>query len=319
MKGYKKPPETIENMPEKFIWTVFHDKELNKIISRTPYYVKIASIISYCSLDDRFIRLCINQALKVSSQVILTHCTHLFDGEPEDTTTLKQLKKEYPTVDFVEFEWDSTHNPRYWHNLGRIKGQEAVREELGWIHFLDSDEIIDTKLFEAFLNDPHTYNYGMYRFASYWYFREPTHRALPTQHEGRGKLTYEQASVLIRKEFSNLNVNLNAEREQLHVCTYCSKNLPHERDLFNTVWNGEPMLHHFSWVRTKEEMLRKVKLFGHYDGIVWSFAGGVGSSEKDFPSLIEEEFSRPFNGKDFIHGYDYETVEDIFGIGRVNE
>ena len=92
MKGYQRPPETLVNMPEKFIWTVFHDEELNKTISRTPYYVKIASIISYCSLDDRLIRLCINQALKVSSQVILTHCTHLFDGEPEDSTTLKQLK-----------------------------------------------------------------------------------------------------------------------------------------------------------------------------------------------------------------------------------
>ena len=316
-----KPPKTVQDRPEKFICTEFHDEQLQNTITRTPYYIKMSSIISYCSMDERFIRLCINQVLKVSAQVIVTHCTHLFDGTPEDTTTLELLKKEYPTVDFVEFEWNNRHNSRYWHNMGRIKGQEAVREELEWVHFLDSDEIVDAKLFEAFLNDPNTYNYGMYRFASHWYFREPTHRALPAYHSIREQETLEQASVLIKKEYSNINPYLDSEREQLHVCAYCSTNVPAMLNLYNTVWFDEPMLHHFSWVRTKEEMLRKAELFGHYEGGLWSIVNGDHNFrvERDFKTLIEEEFTRPFNGKDFVHGYDFETCEDRFNIGRVND
>jgi hypothetical protein len=61
------------------------------------------------------------------------------------------------------------------------------------------------------------------------------------------------------------------------------------------------IFHHYSWVRDKEGMIRKAKNFGHRD-------------ERDWASLIEEEFSHPFNGKDFIHDYEYETVDNIFGI-----
>ena len=32
------------------------------------------------------------------------------------------------------------------------------------------------------------------------------------------------------------------------------------------------------------------------------------ADEKDWNSLIEEEFSRDFNGTDFVHGYDYEIL-----------
>ena len=61
------------------------------------------------------------------------------------------------------------------------------------------------------------------------------------------------------------------------------------------------MMHHFSWVRTKEEMLTKVKNWGH-------------ASDKDWIVGIEEEFSRDFNGTDFVHGYSYNIVENTFNI-----
>jgi hypothetical protein len=56
-------------------------------------------------------------------------------------------------------------------------------------------------------------------------------------------------------------------------------------------------MHHYSWVRTKEEMLRKVKAWGH-------------TNDKDWNTLIEEEFSREFNGKDFVHGYNFEILKE---------
>jgi hypothetical protein len=70
----------------------------------------------------------------------------------------------------------------------------------------------------------------------------------------------------------------------------------------NQMWNGEPIMHHFSWVRTKEEMLRKVKSWGH-------------TNDRDWNPMIEEEFSREFNGKDFVHNYSYKILEKpLFNI-----
>ena len=327
----EKPPEKIIHNPrvyaeegylKAFFWTEFQNEELNIGLKRHPYYIKISTIISYCSLDNRFIKLCVNNALAVSEEVIVTYCSHLFDGTPEDTTMIEELKREFPTVKYVPFEWHEGKRARYWHTTSRIKGQEAVDENIDWIHFVDADEIIDPELFSAFLNEPQTYDYAMYRFASHWYFREPTYQAKPSKSfRGGDMLFHEQASVLIRKEFSCMEPELDTEREQLNHCAYCSSSMYKFKELYNVKWFGVPMLHHFSWCRTKEEMLRKAELFGHGDGAVWSQTTQLkdGAPKKDWKTLIEEEFSGDFSGTDFIHGYDYDIVEDKFGIGRINE
>ena len=55
------------------------------------------------------------------------------------------------------------------------------------------------------------------------------------------------------------------------------------------------------WVKNKKEMLRKVKNWSH-------------KNDRNWEDLIEEEFSRDFNGKDFVHNYSYEIVENKFKI-----
>ena len=63
--------------------------------------------------------------------------------------------------------------------------------------------------------------------------------------------------------------------------------------------DGSPMVHHYSWVRTKEEMKKKTRCWGHH----W---------ERDWESLIENEYSKDFTGKDFIRGYEYILVDPFF-------
>ena len=43
------------------------------------------------------------------------------------------------------------------------------------------------------------------------------------------------------------------------------------------------------------QLLKKIKSWGH-------------STDRDWESQIKEEFSRPFNGKDFIHNYNYNIL-----------
>jgi hypothetical protein len=97
------------------------------------------------------------------------------------------------------------------------------------------------------------------------------------------------------------------------IKTEIAKNLPlreRGRDFYfnsaavrkNFASSQDPFVHHYSWVRTEEEMMNKVSNWAH---------------AKDRPNwrdLVKEEFSRNFNGTDFVHGYSYKLVENIFGI-----
>jgi len=241
--------------------------------------MKFATIISYCSNDERFIRRCIDNALKVSDQVIVPISDHLFDGTPEDIESIKVLAKEYPTVDFTLFEWTAGKHPRYWHNMSRHIGYTLLKEDVEWVLYLDSDEILDADQFNKFTKEQ-TFNlHDSYKLGCYWYFRDEQYRAT----------TYEDSPVLVRKNLITIDVNnLSTEREQLHEALNVQKRRM-------VLVDGKPLVHHYSWVRTKEQMLQKVKAWGH-------------SSDKDWVSLIEEEFSRPFNGKCFINNYIFETV-----------
>ena len=83
-------------------------------------------------------------------------------------------------------------------------------------------------------------------------------------------------------------------REQYHelIKTPCNK----KRMIVDK--DGNPMIHHYSWVRTKDEMIQKVKSWGH-------------NIDKDWISLIEEEFSRPFNGKCFVNDMEFEVLDNV--------
>lgn len=246
----------------------------------------ISIVINYCSNDERFIRVCLDNALKVSTDIIVPVSDHFFDGTPESIEKIKSLAKEYPLVNFQVYEWTPDKFPRYWHNMSRIIGQSLCNKDSDYILFLDSDEIIDPELFNQFLANENFTKYHSYKFLCYWYFREPIYQA--TVHEA--------TPVLVRKEFINIDpFNTGVEREQMFEYLSTDKKI-------NCVeWNGVPMFHHFSWVRTKEQMLKKVKSWGH-------------ASDKNWSNLVEEEFSRPFNGTDFVHGYQYNIVENKFGF-----
>jgi hypothetical protein len=241
--------------------------------------MRLATVISYCSNDERFIRRCLDEALKVSDKVVVPVSSHLYDGTPEDLESLDLLSKEYPSVEFGLFDWTEGQHPRYWHNVSRILGHSTLGDDVDWVLFLDSDEILDSNLFNSFKKDPTFEDYDSYKIGCYWYFRDEKYQAT----------TIEDSPVLIRSSLVAIDPNnLYIEREQLHEALA----VPKRRMVLQ---NGTAMIHHYSWVRTKEQMLQKVKAWGH-------------TSDKDWVALIEEEFSRPFNGTCFVNGYTFKTI-----------
>ena len=246
---------------------------------------KPAVVICYCSNDHRFIEKCLDQALLVSNNVIVPISDHLFGGEPENLESISALATKYPQVNFSTFEWHPEKFPRYWHNMSRILGNSLVSNEYEWVLFLDADEILEPELFNKFISSDAFESHDTYKLGCYWYFRDPTYQAT----------TFEDSPVLVRKQLININPeDASCEREQMFEYL----NVPKQSLVLQ---DGSPLVHHFSWVRTKEEMLKKVKNWGH-------------ASDTNWEALVEEEFSRPFNGTDFIHKYEYTITENKFNI-----
>jgi hypothetical protein len=205
---------------------------------------------------------------------------------PENPELLEKAETENPGARFVRlpFRKEENSDPQYWVTLSRWNALSMVRNDTDYILFLDADEIVDGKRMKEFLDAFPLARFNIIKLANYYYFRESRFRAK----------SLEDSVILVRKNLLSHEL----------VVDYQDRNkawemLPEPKQRMVIGKDGLPMIHHFSWVRTKEEMLRKVQSWGH-------------AGERNWISLVEDEFSRPFSGKDFIHDYEYEEVSPPF-------
>ena len=252
----------------------------------------IGTIINFCSNDYPFLHSCIQAVKPFSAQILVPVCDHFFDGEKEDAQILNRIYAENPDVQFLEFPFDTekgfygSHSANYWHNLARMIGRFFLKDEIKHILFLDCDEIIDSTKFISWLDTFPLPEYEGVSLANYWYFRECHFQAK----------SWEHTPLLVKKEVLDGTILMNP-RERLGIYLSLAGN---KKDRIVGI-DGLPMIHHYSWVRTKEQLLRKVASWGH-------------SRDRNWEPLVEEEFSRPFNGTDFVHGYNFNEVEPFTSI-----
>ena len=80
-----------------------------------------------------------------------------------------------------------------------------------------------------------------------------------------------------------------------------------EPKLNMVTYGAKPLVHHYSWVRSREEMLQKVKSWGH-------------NQDRNWVKLVEDHFalSESKRGgagfRDFVHGYAYRTVRPYISL-----
>ena len=251
--------------------------------------MNITTIINYCSNEYQFIEEAVKSVSPFSTQLFVVMADHLFDGTKE---TDEDIQKVTTTVhnavgaaDVVVFEYDHNitlkYGTRYWHNMCRWVGVNQMSKDTEYVLFLDADEICNTTSFVSWLNNQYKYLTQTTKFSNYFYFRDKKYRAT----------TWEDSIVLAanREFLHDTSVMFGMERDSIYELGLTKRRNVNGLDSL-------PMFHHYSWVRTKEQMLFKVKNWGH-------------NKDKDWVSLVEEEFSRPFNGTDFVHGYEYNILE----------
>jgi hypothetical protein len=257
----------------------------------------LSIVINYCSNEEAFIVPLLQQCSLIQhAQIIVSVGSHLYDMTPENSNHILSLKEQFPHIQFVWYTVDQPCPPStllqrpnaFWHNIARITGFQESNQP--WILFLDADEIPDGPLLHEWIqytlpNLPTEY---AYKLANYWYFREPIYQAT----------VIEDSPVLIhRSRITHPIQQLMTDNERDGIVdathTQCIRHVVNTERI--------PMIHHFSWVRTPESMKQKVKAWGHKHDLDWEY-------------LIDKEFSQPFSGKDFVHGYSYKTVTNSFDI-----
>lgn len=251
----------------------------------------VATIINYCTNEYKFVNHCINEVKTFSEQVIVPVCDHFFDGISEDRELLDKTYNEHLNdAQFFEYKYDSDifNNLQGCavHGVSRLLGFNQINEDIEYILFIDADEIIDGARFKELLDKRNFKNYNAILFSNYWYFRDVKFRAK----------TIESSVLLIKKSVLSPEIILH-ERDRLGIFLSAPGN---KMGRVNGI-DGKPLAHHYSWVRTKDEMLRKVKTFGH-------------KASRDWVSLVEKEFSHEFKNTDFVHGYEYEVVEPFIKL-----
>ena len=258
----------------------------------------VGTIVNFCTNESRFIQPCLEQALLFSSQIVVIVASHFFDGTPENRELLNQIYRAFPECLFVEYPFAPASIPprvfrtvrpdAFWHCISRLIGVMMLEDHVESALFLDADEVPDGVRLSEWLDCSDYEHHVALKLANYWYFREPIYRAR----------ALEDSAVLVQKRALTADLLLH---DQERDAIYDSLPGPKRRMVMGT--DGSPMLHHFSWVRTEEEMLKKVRSWSH-------------RKDRDWETLVREEFLAPFKGTDFVHGYRFDTVAKPFAMPK---
>jgi hypothetical protein len=256
----------------------------------------IGFVVNYCSNEKPFIEPLLHECSKVSTSIIVSYGSHLYDGRSEVAPT--ELKALFPHVKFVEYAVDCTADLKqmpgvtqrptaYWHNLARWTGIQALPPSVEWVFLLDADEIPDGDALLRWLTTTLISKKEVYKFASYWYFKTPTNQAE----------TLEESMTLVsRSALTIATVFHDIEREWL----FCGARL-RQRRMVHAI---NPIVHHYSWARSRTGLATKLRTWAHRDDRY----KGVNIED------ILNEIFKDEGVNDIVHGYTYKTVPNQFGI-----
>jgi hypothetical protein len=264
---------------------------------KKPSPVDFSTVILFSKLDDPFIDACIDGVLPVSNKTVLVAYDKLVGGESQTEILERILHRnrhkriEYKIlplacemVQLFPVDPKLITNYRIFLNIIRKIGFDMVKNSAEFTLFIDGDEIAEPEKLLQWKNSYRTKANSL-SLANYFYFREPIYRA--------DRVEY--SPILSRNEM----LESIFEKDPLKFI-----NQPHERKNYQIApveRIDDVLFHHYSWVRTKKQMLEKVKNWTHHN-------------QRDWKKLVENEFARDFSGTDFVHGYKYVQVPNQFNL-----
>jgi hypothetical protein len=213
-------------------------------------------VVSFCTNDKEFFDPCIREVQSFAKEVVVSYGNLFFDGTPEDIAYIEYLKTQYPQVVFKQFVVDPKKPARFNHDMQRAEGYQYITDACEHVMFIDIDEIVEANKFVVWWNAQTIFPEAM-RFATYYYMISPALQAN----------IIDCAAIVIAKKAIDAKgpgflMTTKSERDGI------LKAFPDYVEFINALDNN-PMFHHYSLVRTKEEMLKKVTTWGHNKDKSW--------------------------------------------------
>ena len=255
-------------------------KQCYQDIEYTPFKYdkkKVNALIPITVNDFRFLPILMNQLDFICSKVIFIYSEYLFNHKKQDKEKLEkifQLPKKLglsSKFEFVKYEIDFNVNEffvskycnspkRYWINKARMEGIDYIEKDAKWVLLIDSDEIPDSENFLKWAdtinwNDIENKNIYTLNFENYVYFWKNCY----VKNENENSIVLLNEKVFRNKDnYEPLFLN---EFER----TVFYKFIPKDYCMMNIKYDNKCLFHHYSWVRTLEEMKSKVLNWGHSD------------------------------------------------------
>lgn len=262
----------------------------------------IGVVINYCSIENQFIVANLQECLKFSKDIVVSYGDKLYNGDVEDTSHIDILRQQFPQVKFVQYDIDldlpvnkrrgvQSRPTAYWHNLARSTGVKALDPSTQWVFLIDADEIPEGEKVLQWLQTKRVTQFECYKIATYWYFKLPIYQAKE----------YEDSILFIHKNMLT-DDKLFGDMERDY--TIAASGLKLVR--MNLGIDNKPMWHHYSFVRSREALAKKLSSWGH---------AGELFNGKSVNDVVEYVF-KDESPNDIVHGYTYIKVADRFDIQR---
>jgi len=264
--------------------------------------MSLGCVIISNSDDFHFLEANLKQVHNLFHHIVIAIGSKLWNGEQENTPKIhafiRDMSTAYHNVTFQKYQVPEDKIPfmennvrpsMYWEAHARWVSLKVLDASCEYVMFLDSDEVVDGTAFREWINLGLYKAYDAMKLSNYWYWRDVCYRA---------KDYLEDSVVLVKRNtFNPLLLFSNLGRQGIYDGCKSDRKCRSVKGCKDAI-----MVHHFSWVRDKDAMLRKVKNWGHRD------------DPQDWVGLVEREFAAPFSGKDFLVGHTYETVVNMFDI-----
>lgn len=267
---------------------------------------RIGIVIVASSDDIQFMEPLLRQLYLFTRDVVVVFGTHFWDMKhPEDTRKIEVFFSTYfPNQKYIYYSVSGearnidphsclvSNKDMYWEACARWTGYQQInKNHCTHVIFLDGDEIINGTTFKSWMRKFPYEPYVAIKFANYWYWREPILRA---------KDIIEDSVVMLSTDIINPELVYNSGARTHMYDAACGLKVRQMLGMDNL-----PMIHHYSWVRTKEQMLRKVMCWGHR------------SDCNNYVQLVHDEFTKAASAdrSDFLgKSKHYEFVDNIFDL-----
>lgn len=235
--------------------------------------------IPFCTYDIKYINKAIDAVREISNKIIVTYSDKFFNGEYENIELIKTVINNNPDCIFHKVDYESGKSSRYHNNKSRDIACQISNSQ--YIMFLDSDEIFEKEHLNIWYNLNKNQLNDITTFSNYWYYRDERYRV---NH-------IDDSIVMIDKKYAIQELLYHEAERNIFKYIDCNNKRTNVVNQY-----GLPFCHHYSWVLNKEDMIRKVTTWSHKD-------------DKNWIPLVEEEFSREFNGTDVLGNCDFIILE----------